>query len=233
MKKYAMIIAIALILILMVTMAGCFEGCNPGNEDPPTEEHVMEAYELALDELKEENWLGENFLVYINEGEKHNSAWVYGDKLIRVQKDEKEKVLYHEGYKYIYNQKTERQRKSKDDSGEEAEKYKQMKTYYQERILEVLESDMERKVDQLSDFIYKTYPDWVILEFDRNELDGHGYEDIGEVIKIETRLNKEFRGIQMCFVKNNMVITIRTVSTSDKEWKYDFPFDINKFEYIE
>ena len=139
----------------------------------------MEAYELALDELKEENWLGENFLVYINEGEKHNSAWVYGDKLIRVQKDEKEKVLYHEGYKYIYNQKTESQRKSKDDSGEEAEKYKQMKTYYQERVLEVLESDMERKVDQLSDFIYKTYPDWVILEFDRNELDGHGYEDIG------------------------------------------------------
>ena len=174
MKKYAMIIAIALILILMVTMAGCFEGCNPGNEDPPTEEHVMEAYELALNELKEENWLGENFLVYINEGEKHNSAWVYGDKLIRVQKDEKEKVLYHEGYKYIYNQKTESQRKSKDDSGEEAEKYKQIKTYYQERILEVLESDMERKVDQLSDFIYKTYPDWVILEFDRNELDGMG-----------------------------------------------------------
>lgn len=76
-----------------------------------------------------------------------------------------------------------------------------MKTYYQERVLEVLESDMERKVDQLSDFIYKTYPDWVILEFDRNELDGHGYEDIGEVIKIETRLNKEFRGIQMCFAK--------------------------------
>lgn len=231
MKKYAMIIAIALILILMVTMAGCFEGCNPGNEDPPTEEHVMEAYELALDELKEENWLGENFLVYINEGEKHNSAWVYGDKLIRVQKDEKEKVLYHEGYKYIYNQKTESQRKSKDDSGEEAEKYKQMKTYYQERILEVLESDMERKVDQLSDFIYKTYPDWVILEFDRNELDGHGYEDIGEVIKIETRMGETFTCIQIFFKDGSGVITIRSIG--EDSWKHDFPFDINKFEYIE
>lgn len=226
-----MIIAIALILILMVTMAGCFEGCNPGNEDPPTEEHVMEAYELALDELKEENWLGENFLVYINEGEKHNSAWVYGDKLIRVQKDEKEKVLYHEGYKYIYNQKTESQRKSKDDSGEEAEKYKQMKTYYQERILEVLESDMERKVDQLSDFIYKTYPDWVILEFDRNELDGHGYEDIGEVIKIETRMGETFTCIQIFFKDGSGVITIRSIG--EDSWKHDFPFDINKFEYIE
>ena len=231
MKKYAMIIAIALILILMVTMAGCFEGCNPGNEDPPTEEHVMEAYELALDELKEENWLGENFLVYINEGEKHNSAWVYGDKLIRVQKDEKEKVLYHEGYKYIYNQKTESQRKSKDDSGEEAEKYKQMKTYYQERVLEVLESDMERKVDQLSDFIYKTYPDWVILEFDRNELDGHGYEDIGEVIKIETRMGETFTCIQIFFKDGSGVITIRSIG--EDSWKHDFPFDINKFEYIE
>lgn len=226
-----MIIAIALILILMVTMAGCFEGCNPGNEDPPTEEHVMEAYELALDELKEENWLGENFLVYINEGEKHNSAWVYGDKLIRVQKDEKEKVLYHEGYKYIYNQKTESQRKSKDDSGEEAEKYKQMKTYYQERVLEVLESDMERKVDQLSDFIYKTYPDWVILEFDRNELDGHGYEDIGEVIKIETRMGETFTCIQIFFKDGSGVITIRSIG--EDSWKHDFPFDINKFEYIE
>ena len=231
MKKYAMIIAIALILILMVTMAGCFEGCNPGNEDPPTEEHVMEAYELALDELKEENWLGENFLVYINEGEKHNSAWVYGDKLIRVQKDEKEKVLYHEGYKYIYNQKTESQRKSKDDSGEETEKYKQMKTYYQERVLEVLESDMERKVDQLSDFIYKTYPDWVILEFDRNELDGHGYEDIGEVIKIETRMGETFTCIQIFFKDGSGVITIRSIG--EDSWKHDFPFDINKFEYIE
>ena len=231
MKKYAMIIAIALILILMVTMAGCFEGCNPGNEDPPTEEHVMEAYELALDELKEENWLGENFLVYINEGEKHNSAWVYGDKLIRVQKDEEEKVLYHEGYKYIYNQKTESQRKSKDDSGEEAEKYKQMKTYYQERVLEVLESDMERKVDQLSDFIYKTYPDWVILEFDRNELDGHGYEDIGEVIKIETRMGETFTCIQIFFKDGSGVITIRSIG--EDSWKHDFPFDINKFEYIE
>ena len=231
MKKYAMIIAIALILILMVTMAGCFEGCNPGNEDPPTEEHVMEAYELALNELKEENWLGENFLVYINEGEKHNSAWVYGDKLIRVQKDEKEKVLYHEGYKYIYNQKTESQRKSKDDSGEEAEKYKQIKTYYQERILEVLESDMERKVDQLSDFIYKTYPDWVILEFDRNELDGHGYEDIGEVIKIETRMGETFTCIQIFFKDGSGVITIRSIG--EDSWKHDFPFDINKFEYIE
>lgn len=226
-----MIIAIALILILMVTMAGCFEGCNPGNEDPPTEEHVMEAYELALDELKEENWLGENFLVYINEGEKHNSAWVYGDKLIRVQKDEEEKVLYHEGYKYIYNQKTESQRKSKDDSGEEAEKYKQMKTYYQERVLEVLESDMERKVDQLSDFIYKTYPDWVILEFDRNELDGHGYEDIGEVIKIETRMGETFTCIQIFFKDGSGVITIRSIG--EDSWKHDFPFDINKFEYIE
>ena len=226
-----MIIAIALILILMVTMAGCFEGCNPGNEDPPTEEHVMEAYELALDELKEENWLGENFLVYINEGEKHNSAWVYGDKLIRVQKDEKEKVLYHEGYKYIYNQKTESQRKSKDDSGEETEKYKQMKTYYQERVLEVLESDMERKVDQLSDFIYKTYPDWVILEFDRNELDGHGYEDIGEVIKIETRMGETFTCIQIFFKDGSGVITIRSIG--EDSWKHDFPFDINKFEYIE
>lgn len=226
-----MIIAIALILILMVTMAGCFEGCNPGNEDPPTEEHVMEAYELALNELKEENWLGENFLVYINEGEKHNSAWVYGDKLIRVQKDEKEKVLYHEGYKYIYNQKTESQRKSKDDSGEEAEKYKQIKTYYQERILEVLESDMERKVDQLSDFIYKTYPDWVILEFDRNELDGHGYEDIGEVIKIETRMGETFTCIQIFFKDGSGVITIRSIG--EDSWKHDFPFDINKFEYIE
>lgn len=226
-----MIIAIALILILMVTMAGCFEGCNSGNEDPPTEEHVMEAYELALDELKEENWLGENFLVYINEGEKHNSAWVYGDKLIRVQKDEEEKVLYHEGYKYIYNQKTESQRKSKDDSGEEAEKYKQMKTYYQERVLEVLESDMERKVDQLSDFIYKTYPDWVILEFDRNELDGHGYEDIGEVIKIETRMGETFTCIQIFFKDGSGVITIRSIG--EDSWKHDFPFDINKFEYIE
>ena len=231
MKKYAMIIAIALILILMVTMAGCCEGCNPGNEDPPTEEHVMEAYELALDELKEENWLGENFSVYINEGEKHNSAWVYGDKLIRVQKDEEEKVLYHEGYKYIYNQKTESQRKSKDDSGEEAEKYKQMKTYYQERVLEVLESDMERKVDQLSDFIYKTYPDWVILEFDRNELDGHGYEDIGEVIKIETRMGETFTCIQIFFKDGSGVITIRSIG--EDSWKHDFPFDINKFEYIE
>ena len=226
-----MIIAIALILILMVTMAGCFEGCNPGNEDPPTEEHVMEAYELALDELKEENGLGENFSVYINEGEKHNSAWVYGDKLIRVQKDEEEKVLYHEGYKYIYNQKTESQRKSKDDSGEEAEKYKQMKTYYQERVLEVLESDMERKVDQLSDFIYKTYPDWVILEFDRNELDGHGYEDIGEVIKIETRMGETFTCIQIFFKDGSGVITIRSIG--EDSWKHDFPFDINKFEYIE
>ena len=228
MKRYAMIIVVGLVLMLTVTMAGCFEGCNSGNENPPTEEHVMEAYELALDELKEENWLGENFLVYINEGEKHNSAWVYGDKLIRVQKDEEEKVLYHEGYKYIYNQKTESQTKSKDDSGEETEKYKQMKTYYQERVLEVLESDMERKVDQLSDFIYKTYPDWVILEFDRNELDEHGYEDIGEVIKMETRMNKKYRGIQICM--NNKIITIRTITTSDNEWKYDFPFDINKFD---
>ena len=42
----------------------------------------MEAYELALDELKEENWLGENFSVYINEGEKHNSVLLQGKREI-------------------------------------------------------------------------------------------------------------------------------------------------------
>ncbi len=233
MKKHVTMIVVLLVLMLTITMTGCFEGCNPGNENPPSEEHVMEAYELALEEMKEKNWLGENFLIYISEGEKQNSAWVYGDKLIRVEKNEEEKVLYHEGHKYIYNLKTESQIKRKDDNGEEAEKYKQIKTYYQERVLEVLESDMERKVDQLSDFIYKTYPDWVILEFDRSELDENGYENIGEIIKIETRMNKEFRGIQICFKKSNKVITIRTVSVSDNEWKYDFPWDINKIEYAE
>ena len=230
MKKYAMIIAIALILILMVTMAGCFEGCNPGNEDPPTEEHVMEAYELALRALKENDWGGNKFLIYNRRGKESKNTWIYEDKVIQVQIDEHEKKLYYNGYMYLYDLQSENKTKRSDDNVKNAEEYKQMKTYYRERILEVLESDMDRRVDQLSDFIYKTYPDWVILEFNRKVLDENGYEDMGEIIIIETRMGETFNCIQIISKERDTAVTIRTAS--EDEWKAYLPSKLEEYEDI-
>ncbi len=230
MRKHSIIIVVSLLLMLTVTMAGCFEGCNSGNEDPPTEEHVMEAYKLALEAINEKDWGGDDFLIHNREGKKSQNTWIFGDKIIRAQTNESEKTLCYDGYIYIYDLESGNKTKRSDNSMENAEEYKQIKSYYKERVIEILESDMERKVDQMSDFICKTYPDWVILEFERSELDENGYKDMGEIIIIETRMGETFNCIQIISKEKDTAITIRTASKD--EWKAYFPSKLEEYENI-
>lgn len=224
-----------LTVIYIALISVCMEGCYRGNEKSPTEEHVVEAYGMALEALKDKNWLGTEYLIYSNERGETLSVWVYRDELVQLYTNDNKKELHHDGYIYIYNLETEEKTKRKDAEPDDVEKYKQQKEYYRERVVEILESDMKRELSQWNDSpYYSIYPDNVVLKFDREELDKNGYKDMGEEIKIETRRGEKFTCIQMVFKTDEeigKVITIRTAS--DEEWMGHMNSSLDEYEYIE
>ena len=105
--------------------------------------------------------------------------------------------------------------------------------HYLKSVVEILESNMEREVSQLNRTGQKnrTYPDYVILRFDRAELDKRGYEDVGEIIKLGTYREQCCESFSFEFEENGLEISLSIID--DDAWKSYFPDNFDEYEYIE
>ena len=231
MKKYIKTVIVMFTLILTLAV-----GCRRIDETLPDEEHVMEAYNMALEELKNQNWGQGNFMICKGNGGSEYT-FIYGESVIRSWSyswiETSLRKFYYDGYIYTNDPKTGLKTKEIDKEPLNAEICEQERMHYLKSIVEILESDMEREVSQLTGSFNKRriYPDYVILRFDRAELDKRGYEDVGEIIKLGTYVEQRCESFSFEFKENGLVTTISIID--DDAWKSYFPDNFDEYEYIE
>lgn len=231
MKKYIKTVIVMFTLILTLAV-----GCRRIDETLPDEEHVMEAYNMALKDLKNWEWGKGKFSIYKTNGE-FDRIWVNKEEVKRwwcySRSSSSTEKYYRDGYIFTKDPKSGLKTKETDKEPLNAEICEQERMHYLKSVVEILESNMEREVSQLNRTGQKnrTYPDYVILRFDRAELDKRGYEDVGEIIKLGTYREQCCESFSFEFEENGLEISLSIID--DDAWKSYFPDNFDEYEYIE
>lgn len=232
MNKYIKTVIVMFTLILTLAV-----GCRRIDETLPDEEHVMEAYNMALEELKNDEWGKGKFSIYKTNGE-FDRIWVNKEEVKRwwrySRSSSSTQKYYCDGYIFTKDPKSGLKIKEIDKEPLNAEICEQERMHYLKSIVEILESDMEREVSQLNDSGVQSriYPDFIILTFKREDLDKRGYKEIGEIIRLETNYKgNDCESFSFEFEENGLEISLSIID--DDAWKSYFPDNFDEYEYIE